>query len=201
MLCSVIDDYLPDSLHDHVCQCVLNNQFPWFYLEDITREFPRENEYRQPGLQNTPYAHGRVNNQFYDSISFLPSMMATTIQEMTKYSRERLILTRLRVGLNHPIIDFASKFEVPYNFPHRDYDEEVAEKKHFTLLYYVNESDGDTYVFEEQKELTDITQYTIHKQVTPKQNRLLVFDGEQYHASSSPLKCDRRVVITVNFMV
>ncbi len=76
---------------------------------------------------------------------------------------------------------------------------------HLVLLYYVNDSDGDTILYD--KTIEDIpysVQYpdeycdmNITHNVTPKKGRVLVFDGRYYHASSSPTK-SMRCIITLD---
>ena len=59
------------------------------------------------------------------------------------------------------------------------------------LLYYVNDSDGDTILYEDDKK-------TVLTRVSPKKNRLLLFSGDIPHCSSSPTKNLKRVVININ---
>ena len=76
---------------------------------------------------------------------------------------------------------------------------------HLVLLYYVNDSDGDTILYD--KTIEDIpysVQYpdeycdmNITHNVTPKKGRVLVFDGRYYHSPSSPTK-SMRCIITLD---
>ena len=58
-----------------------------------------------------------------------------------------------------------------------------------TLLYSV--------VFEEKKESP---KYTIKYKCDPEKNKLFVFDGKHYHASSCPQHHDARLAITINIV-
>ena len=60
---------------------------------------------------------------------------------------------------------------------------------HDVILYYLNDSDGDTYFYNKNK---------IIKQITPQFNKAIFFDGNIYHSSSKPVKSDRRVVLNLN---
>jgi len=62
---------------------------------------------------------------------------------------------------------------------------------HLVGLYYINDSDGDTIFFDEDKT-------TIIKKVSPKKGRIVFFDGSIPHASSTPTK-NIRSVINYNF--
>lgn len=81
---------------------------------------------------------------------------------------------------------------------------------HYTMLYYVNDTDGDT-VFStvHQSSLTEMENECVKfnyvnenskicKTVSPKKGRCVIFDGLIYHASSTPTQ-DERFVINYNF--
>ena len=61
---------------------------------------------------------------------------------------------------------------------------------HVVVLYYVNDSDGDTHLF---------NGVDIIKTVTPKKNRVVIFDGSIYHSSGSPTT-NKRCVINFNII-
>jgi hypothetical protein len=73
-----------------------------------------------------------------------------------------------------------------YNTPHIDNID-----PHYVLIYYVNDSDGDTFIFEGKGE-------KIIKRVTPKRGRFLLFPGELYHAGRPPVNHKNRVLINFN---
>ena len=69
-----------------------------------------------------------------------------------------------------------------------------------TLLYYVNDSDGDTFVFNEKynPENPVIDKVTISNRYSPKKGTAVLFDSNLYHAGSNPiLSIDR---IAINFI-
>ena len=83
-----------------------------------------------------------------------------------------------------------------YNLPHVDYY-----FPHTTIIYYLNDSDGDTRMFQEFYSDSGIerSDFIVKELVKPKANRLLIFDGLQYHTASNPFDFSRRVVININF--
>lgn len=79
-----------------------------------------------------------------------------------------------------------------HNYIHHDTDEGGC----LSLLYYVNDSDGDTFIFNEKiKNGVIPSVLTLNKRITPKKNRLVVFDSSRYHASSNPRFSRERIVI------
>lgn len=81
-----------------------------------------------------------------------------------------------------------------YNVVHQDSDISSV-----SIIYYVNESDGDTWLFNELYQEGVLPKLTLAKKVSPKKNRLLVFDGRRYHAASNPRKTRERIVINFVF--
>jgi hypothetical protein len=65
-----------------------------------------------------------------------------------------------------------------------------VEFPHTVIIYYVNDSDGDTFLFNSNG--TEMTR------VEPKKGRFLIFDGQIYHAGSFPIHHLDRIVINYN---
>lgn len=73
---------------------------------------------------------------------------------------------------------------------------------HLVMIYYVNESDGDTILYD--KTLKDIPfevecpedycELNITHRISPKKGRILFFDGSVYHAPSAPTKSTRCII-------
>ena len=72
--------------------------------------------------------------------------------------------------------------------PHIDLD---PGDEHIVVLYYVNDSDGDTIIYNEREESST---YTEKQRVTPKQGRVVIFEGGQYHTAEQPTKGTRCIV-------
>ena len=61
----------------------------------------------------------------------------------------------------------------------------------FSIIYYVNENDGDTLFFNDNLQLI--------KKVKPKQGRAVIFDSKLKHAASCPINYPYRQII--NFVI
>ena len=90
------------------------------------------------------------------------------------WTLQAMILARLYL-----ILPYDTKLEhyaahVDCNFPHT------------VVLYYLNNSDGDTVFFDKQG--------NVSQRVSPKKGRVLVFDGTIYHGGGIPKKYPRSVV-------
>ncbi len=81
---------------------------------------------------------------------------------------------------------------------------------HYTALLYLNDSDGDTIIYNERypftKDCLNHDEYAKNLKFTelerhsPEFNKVVVFDGAHYHSSSSPTVSNRRIVVTMNFL-
>ena len=81
-----------------------------------------------------------------------------------------------------------------YNIPHHD-----AVSNAYSIVYYCNDGDGDTFLFNEFYDGKNPDKLTIAKRISPKKNRCVIFESNRMHASSSPVYSkDRRVI---NFVI
>ncbi len=108
-------------------------------------------------------------------------------------------LLRIRIGLFTPTPGGA-----PHHNPHVDFSQ-----PHYTAVYYVNDSDGDTVIFNESIDEVSVersadyanqNRFTTAGTVPPQKGKMCAFDGRHYHASSSPTRSAKRIAITFNFV-
>ena len=75
--------------------------------------------------------------------------------------------------------------------------------KHFTSIFYVTDSDAPTIIYNEKIVYYDKDErpdsLTEKKRIYPKENRLLVFDGNHIHTGMCPKKYPYRILINSNF--
>jgi hypothetical protein len=68
-----------------------------------------------------------------------------------------------------------------------------------TLLYYVNDSDGDTVLYNEYFTGEPVGKVTVQQTVSPKKGRAIIFDSNQIHSGTCPAINDIRMVINCVF--
>ena len=71
---------------------------------------------------------------------------------------------------------------------HQDHPENGVYK---SMIYYLNDSDGDTVIYENGKEI----------RYTPKANTAIMFDSELLHRATPPTKEKTRVVLNIVFNI
>lgn len=161
--------------------------FDWHFMEDTTNVFANLPQTSTPAFGNLLYYNQHAENPHYDF--FKP--LIQKIEEVSGLKINELLRVRAGFLLN-------TKYSLPsqpykHNEPHVDFNID-----HYTAVYYVNEADGDTIVFN-QTEPSD-KYYPLHKS-TPEMGKMLLFNGRHYHASSCPKIHTKRIAITVNFTV
>jgi len=118
------------------------------------------------------YSNGAINSDSFGMIKVIPNTLGETGNMLLARSFLQLPVSTTRL----------------HNNIHIDY-----ETPHTVCLYYVNDTDGDTFIFANDKK-------TITQRISPKKNRCVVFDGLTYHASSAPTK-DKRAIINFDLSI
>ena len=172
----VVDNFLPQHLADYLENMLLGGQFPWYYTRDITHGNLADIEVKNPAFTHNMYREGIEQTVFNTPALNLP-FLGVLKMPPSMISRAIALLQTPQVGIERAL----------HNNIHID-----SPNPHTVLLYYVCDSDGDTFLFSTDKDDTTIT-----KQVSPKKNRVLIFDGGIYHASGKP-KSSHRCVINFN---
>ena len=163
----IYDDAISKEDQDYFESFLLSNLFPYYFRNNTTCETEQDT----CQLQHNFYYNGESNSEyfekFFDRFKFF----------IEQYSlHKNLIRMKTNLLLNNKAETF--------NSIHRDYHLE-----HSNLIYYVNDSDGDTFLFDEN---------IIIKTVSPRKGRILLFDGKYEHASSNPIKSKYRSIININ---
>jgi hypothetical protein len=127
----------------------------------------------------------------YGDNTVLPTL-APILQKIIELNGQETQILRIRGGLK----TFKHGFkEGNYNLPHVDYH-----FPHKTLILYMNETDGDTFIFNEVYSGKDLKQFTIKERIKPIENRAVILNGYQYHTASNPLYHDTRIIININYV-
>lgn len=190
----IIDDFLPPSEFEELRSAIMSNGFPWFYVENVSLP-PEDRHFVQDELaKETDGLYHILYDREENVTSFANPILDKFYQRIEQkfgYTKKHLIRSRLSVKM--PKIGFTKE---NYNLPHVDYY-----YNHDTIIYYVNDCDGDTRFFNEFFVKEDVipVKCTVKELVTPKANRFVIFNGLQYHTASNPFNFLRRIVINLNY--
>ena len=171
----VIDNFI-DAEYQKDIRNVLIGQFqykeedfPWYYIEDITAAGDTGNQSRRA------LAHEYVSYVDGEKIGEKLSIFHHLFLPMLKDVCRRMNIKNINVLQGRSFLQFPLLLkDRSVDTPHID----IYNKEHLVVLYYVCDSDGDTIIYNERKESES---YTIKQRVTPKQGRMVIFDGWLMH--------------------
>ena len=162
---------------------VVEEEFPWYYTSDITDNLHEDSFQGRFG-----FYHPYVNTE--DGII---SNFHNLFLGLIKNSCKKLKIKKVDV------LQGRSFISTPTNIPRDDVDTPHVDMvaPHFIMLYYVCDSDGDTIIYNEKTRFDnckpdDEMKFTIKKKVSPKQGRVVLFNGIHYHTAQQPnhnLRC------------
>ena len=186
----IFDDFLPSEVENEIEDKLY--LVPFRFAKNTHTEFRKIKvkdsnltTWNRPGLlQCWTFEHGGWDK--CDNIQWT--------EDILKYLPFKYELQRVKVNFN-------PKVDIPKDrcmHPHCDIRENG-----FTAIYYINDSDGDTIIFNEKtmdpylqgKELS------IKKRIKNKKGRLVMFNQDYLHAGMPPIISDYRAVINFNFKI
>jgi hypothetical protein len=187
-----IEKFIPSSyadiLEDIICK---NPDFTWVYTPSTNNQKETAimskdaKSYESEQLVHALYGEGARRSQFFDVVFpffyFLEEKTGIKLGVIERIKSNMLLKS--------------SAADDMYNTPHID----VPDPGYKSLLYYVKDSDGDTFVFNET--FRDKKPLTLNKRVTPRKGKAIVIDSNVWHASSNPRVNQNRIVINFVFQI
>jgi len=191
----VIDNVIPKDYSDQILRLMTGWDLGWVFNQSMVSP--------DDDFQNQEDNHAGFNHFFFEDnepksqhFNFIYPLVLS-ITSNTKVPVNRLI--RMRANLTLP--NKTSKLD--WHMPHID-----SFFEHWNAIYYVNDCDGDTVIFNETNDNyssgeDDIVRikngnFTVKQRVEPKQGRVVVFPGKYYHSSSWARDSKFRCVININ---
>ena len=170
----IINNFLDKKTADNVEKLLLSKDFNWFFQPNTYGNNYKpisKNEIETYQLTHN-FCEGTINSPFFNFIVNL-------IKDINYKS-----VLRIKANLVGNISNLDKEKHQPIHTDRTD-------KNCKTLLYYVNDSDGDTIFFDNENK--------IYKRVKPKKNKAVLFDSNIKHAGSNPINSPYRAVI--NFIM
>ena len=178
----IYDDVIDKATANNIEDWFIHNGFPWYY-NDIT--VGNKNNLAKDAFDSPQLVHLFIKkeNGLVSENSGLIDYPLNLFKQFLSYKNiQEASLMRCKANLQMSVP--AEKGQ--YNYPHKDLEED-----HYVLLYYVNSSDGDTFLFDNN--------FNITKRIMPKQGRFVLFNGNTYHAGRNPIDSHVRIVINYDF--
>jgi hypothetical protein len=161
--------------------------FPWHYIEDVTAAGDFDSQHR------AALSHEFVN---YIDNAQMNTKQSCVVSKFHEFILPMLKSSCKKIGVNNiDILQGRSFLQFPLNLKDRSVDNPHRDlwdtNNFFVVLYYVCDSDGDTVIYNETEE-SDV--YTLKQKVSPKEGRVVVFDGTLMHTAEQPLNNTRCVI-------
>lgn len=183
----IYDNFLTKTYHKEIENLMLSYEFPWFYASNISNDSGVKDNKNEFGFFHIFIKdNGEINSNYSDFIKpLLYQIMDVTNTKTILRARGDMTTNKNKKILHEPHVDFQN--------------ENLIRNK--SVVFYVNNSDGDTVIYNEIY-TADFRneQHTVQQTVSPKANRLLVFDGNILHTGCSPIEYASRVLINSNFI-
>jgi len=187
----IVDNVLSPLDFENLQNLVLSTEFPWYWQSYVS--LPPWCVINDPrALETFGWNHQVYNKETEFKGDFLEAF-APVLQQIKNYADTKIEFIRIRLSMKVFKKGFTKN---NYNLPHIDYN-----FPHKTVIFYLNDSDGPTWIFNEifnGKE--EPLEFTVKETIDPKENRMILIEGLQYHTASNPIDSDRRVILNINYI-
>lgn len=199
-----IKNLIPEDYQNAINERIKgDNSFPWYTINKIghNQYFEGvEDPYEDPNISDFGGLYHMIMDEGIPRSEDFEFFIPILEHYCTVMNKQISDIFRIRMRYTHPVPNHTTK---KYAAPHVDFNSQDA---FTTLIYYVDDSDGDTILFSKKhvigEEYDPIIKESL-KEVyrhTPKKGEAIVFSGHRYHAGNYPIKHGRRIVINFDFI-
>lgn len=189
----IIDNAVPELLFKKLQGFFSSNEIGWFWSAASAHNS------EEPGDYDYSFANWILSPQGQRHDPAFTLCYTTFYAMMSGHYENDLEITRVRAGME------TAQPETKIAPPHVD-----SHLPHMVALLYLNDSDGPTYLHnkrailgegEESVEDVSLKDLDLKKsiKVDCKENRLIIFNGNQYHSSTKQSTPARRMALNYNF--
>jgi len=186
-----VENFLEEFHVNEIERFLSSVNFPWYYNPSISGAADKLHYDNDSNIKDVDGFVHRFSdsNNILSSHSEIIKIILNAIEQKLNFVIKDIRRSRAVLIYKNP------SFGNFYQVPHTDYTD-----PHLTLIYYVNDSDGDTVFFNEMYEEGNVEKKTLYKKITPKKGKCVVFNGLRYHTGSVPTD-KNRILININFLI
>ena len=176
----VIDNVISIGYQNRIKDYMCASNYPWYYQDGITNgdvDKLKDSDLYS-GFSNAIFGSGTITQ----GTDTLYPVLLEALKD-----KEPSVLLRIRAAM---FVKNQNGVDTKHHTPHIDRSEN--EEPYKVAIYYVIDSDGSTGIFDGD---------TMIEEVDPKQGRMLIMDGDVYHASQCPKIHNQRIVVNYNFRI
>lgn len=195
----VIDDFLPQGYIDEIEKLCLSSEMSWEYNPDIT--YPSSTN---TNVWDKQFCHQIIlNNEKKSPYHLFFTPLLYYVEEVIQKKINFIIRTKINMTLTVPNADLVSGIHIDTLNPNT-----------IVGVLYINDSDGDTIVYDHKRlensgpdenykfinNLIDNNTLKIKERISPKKNRLVLFDGDYFHEGKLPTTHKNRLALNIIFI-
>jgi hypothetical protein len=175
----IIEKLLSPEIEDELYNVMTDIYFPWYW--------------NKPNVINKNAPEGQLFQFFYPFIDkrngYKKSEHFNLIEKIVEAieTKTTIKVKNIKRVNGHLIPRIVHCQEWLDNIVHRDI--ETDDKKSISVVYYVDDSDGDTLIFDTDKK-------TVIERSSPIKGNCIIFNSKSWHRASIPIKNKRRIIIT-----
>ena len=185
---NILDDALTKEHQTEIRTIMESANFPWYWNDSMV-DYKTGSGDKSPGqLTHSFVYNGEVSSPYFNKIRVIVDAF------IEKTGIKLKMINRFKANLNPKTIITREELKAGY---HRDLgesepnpQEEEFYSKFLSMIYYVNDSDGDTLFFDADGKET---------RVTPKEGRIVWFPSYALHGGTPPEISKKRIVINFIF--
>jgi hypothetical protein len=160
------------------------NNFPWYLstadnhasvTKDVAEQYKDQHTLETPMMTNFLFID-KPNSPYYEH----GAMILEAFCNRANIPIKKLIRIKANLQLQQ------QRRDDQYTTPHVD-----GYFPHMVMIYYVNDSDGCTLLFDQDRNITE--------RIVPVRGNCLLFSGNILHSSQTPVKTSKRIVVNYNF--
>ena len=184
----VIDDFIDQELFGPMQEVVCGDWQSWYYQSNIVGDFWGETSLGKHGFNCWIV---QQTNTFIDN--YASGLLSPLFNKMVPFAGcTNILKSRLDMTV----------YGATDNQCHAHVDDVIP---HLATIFYFNDSDGDTVIYNEKFDKEKYMKnheipkdLTVQKSVSPKANRLLIFDGAYVHTGHTPREHNNRIILNSN---
>lgn len=184
----ILDNLIPQSMAESIERTMLHTLFAYNPSTIADLDWDQNDSNVKPTHQFIhPVLHtdGTPEDNLFEAVG-LPILWFLEQKTGIKF----LDINRIKINLLTP----NNTTEDNYAPPHYD----VPDPGWVSMVYYINDSDGDTKIFDKYVAQRN-TDLKVIGTSTPKAGNAVIFDSNRWHSSSNPIKFPSRYVINFVF--
>ena len=181
----IIDNFLTKTYYKKILELMSGPNFEWWYSDNISNSNHKQiDAFNEYGFSHY-FWHPKYKSA--DRFSSFIEPMLYQIKDATDCD----LIWRARADMVTWTgkEDFIHLAHIDFPFPNK------------ASVFYVNETDGDTIFYNVKRtDNLDVKNLKEYDRISPKANRLIIFDGDLLHTGCSPIKHKNRIIINSNYI-